>query len=159
MASTHAVAAHPMSPRDFYTGPSWACRLGHYYYYYYYNLSLWSWSTSCKLFLGLVVLVLVLVLRIWSCEKETETNEHFFVALSSICRSKRNSFSEHWRYLDHCWSTWCMGTYNFFLGGSDPCLNCKDQNQAKSVTFDFIADTGRSSSSTIIVRPLSRITT
>jgi len=24
----HPVAAHPMSPRDFHTGPSWACRLG-----------------------------------------------------------------------------------------------------------------------------------
>ena len=34
-------------------------------------------------------------------------------------------------------------TVKFLLGCSDPCLNCKEQNQVKSATFDFIADTGR----------------
>ena len=103
MASTHAVAAHPMSPRDFYTGPSWACRLGHYYYYYYYyyNLSLWSWSTSCKLFLGLVVLVLVLVLRIWSCEKETETIEHFLLHCPLYADQRETLFQS----IDAIWTT------------------------------------------------------
>ena len=78
-----------------------------------------------------------------------------------MCHGNRN----HWTFLLHCplyadqrktlfqstdaiWASdgargaW-ERTVQFLFGCSDLCLNRKEQNQGKSATFDFIADTGR----------------
>lgn len=50
-----------------------------------------------------------LIVLMWEGNRNNLGPNIFCCTVCLYMQIKEKLFSEHWRYLGHCWSTWCMG--------------------------------------------------